>query len=142
MNWVPLISETYWVVKFSSPVSVNGRSVSRTSTAIVDSGTSLITGPAREISALASALGAKDIGGGNLGVDCSTVKSLPDVVFTLNGVQYPIPASYYILQVQGYCLLGFMPLDQPMWILGDVFMRDYYTVFDYGNKRIGMAKSI
>jgi phytepsin len=37
------------------------------------------------------------------------------------------------------CVLGFMHLSGPLWILGDVFMPQYYTVFDWGNQQLGFA---
>ena len=42
---------------------------------------------------------------------------------------------------------GFMGLDLPekfgaFWILGDVFMRTYYTIFDLGAKQVGFAKAV
>lgn len=37
------------------------------------------------------------------------------------------------------CLLGFSGGDFPFWLLGDAFLRGYYTVHDMTNDRIGFA---
>ena len=62
--WVPLKQESYWEIELGD-VQVEGVSMTNCSTAIVDSGTSLLTGPTADIAALAEALGARSfIAGG------------------------------------------------------------------------------
>ena len=36
-----------------------------------------------------------------MGISCSAINNLPDIVFTINGNEYPLPPSAYILQVRG-----------------------------------------
>ena len=61
---------------------------------------------------------------------------------TLDGTDYEIQGKDYIIESGGTCMVAMQGIDIPsgaLWILGDVFMRQYYTVFDYGNSRIGFA---
>lgn len=142
--FVPLNAETYWQVALDG-VKLGGDSVSTTKCAIVDSGTSLLAGPTAEVTAIANKLGATSVLGKEWTVDCS--KTLPDLTFTLGGNDYSLKQADLILQQSGSsCVLGLMGIDmpsgqEPLWILGDVFMRAYYVQFDWGNKRLGFAKS-
>lgn len=110
--------------------------------AIVDSGTSILTGPAEEVAKIAAALGGKEIVPGEYFVQCDY--NGPNFDFTINGNVYTLTPKDYLIPDGNLCLLGLMALDipaptGPLWILGDVFMRKYYTVFDSANERVGFA---
>ena len=46
--------------------------------------------------------------------------------------------------VKSQCLGSLMNMDlkDDMFLVGDIFMRKYYTVFDRDNDRIGLAKAV
>lgn len=79
-------------------------------------------------------------------MDCSARDTLPDVTFTLTGHNFSISAYDYILEVQGSCISSFMGMDfpepvGPLAILGDSFLRRWYSIYDMGNHAVGLAKA-
>ncbi|XP_023562439.1 napsin-A isoform X3 [Octodon degus] len=122
--------------------------------AVVDTGTSLITGPSEEIRALNRAIGGLPWLAGTHFIRCSKIPTLPPVSFLLGGVWFNLTAQDYVVQIsQGgfrLCLSGFQALDMPppagpLWILGDVFLGAYVAVFDRGSAsmgpRVGLARA-
>jgi hypothetical protein len=141
-----LSSETYWAITFGG-LDVNGQSVSSVTKAILDTGTSLLAGPTADVKALAKQLGATPnfLNPNEYTLDCSKVGSLPTIDVKIGGKTFSLSGYDYVLNVENVeCVLGITGIDVPapmgpLWILGDVFMRKYYTVFDWGNKRVGLA---
>jgi saccharopepsin len=68
------------------------------------------------------------------------------LTFTLTGYDFTITPYDYILEVQGSCISAIMGMDipkpaGPLAILGDAFLRKYYTVYDLGSDSVGIAKA-
>lgn len=152
LEWLPVTRELYWEINMSG-VSVNDTSSTTVCNggcaAIVDSGTSVITGPEEEITAINQAIGAIPFIAGEWLVRCKNIPTMPDVTFNIGNKAYTLTAEQYVLQVTQddvtQCISGFMGLDipppsGPLWILGDAFMGQYYTTFDFGNNRVGIAE--
>lgn len=138
-TFVDLVSATYWAVALDAVKLGDFLNVTATKVAIVDSGTSLLTGPHREVEAIATMMGATKIAGMYV-VDCNA--TVPSLAFTLGGVDCVLDKDDLIVaDAAGFCILGldYMDSPQPLWILGDVLMRKYYVQFDWGKKRVGFA---
>ncbi|XP_014735201.1 PREDICTED: cathepsin E-A-like [Sturnus vulgaris] len=152
IHWVPVTEKSYWQIHMNN-IKIQGRVAfcSHGCEAIVDSGTSLITGPSSQIRRLQEYIGASPSNTGEFLVDCRRLSSLPHISFTIGHHEYKLTAEQYIIKDsiddQTFCISGFQSLDIPtrtgsLWILGDVFMSAFYCIFDRGNDRVGFAKAV
>jgi len=144
--YAPLISETYWEFKLGNIKARNATYIKNVK-AIADTGTSLLAGPTSAMNKLNSDLGATVIPVVNEAIfDCSKIASLPDVTINVGGHDFVLTPQQYVLNESGECLSGFLGIDLPsqigpLVILGDVFIRQYYTLFDFENSRVGFASA-
>ena len=165
LEYVPLRTESYWELALDKIAIVGGGGAEQDTglcnaneggcKVAIDSGTSMITGPRESVSSLWRSIGVRR--------DCTNVKKLPSVVFYVSGggpaprksTKLVLDPADYLLQAVDWedgaapsvhCQLAIMPLDVPrprgpIWVLGDAFLRSYYTVYDRGNSRVGFAKA-
>jgi hypothetical protein len=135
-----VIQQGYWSLNLTA-ITKGGEKIPGVAgyKAVIDSGTSVIVGP--------NALVDPIIAGITVNEDCSGVDALPDVTFTIDTTDYVMKPKDYVLSITDEgtteCVLGIMGQDFPAgfdyFILGDSFIRKYYSYFDKNNNRVGFA---
>ena len=63
---------------------------------------------------------------------------------SLNGFYFSLSGEDYIKETPYYCYLRIQSFDlgfhnQDTWLIGDPFLRKYYTIYDIKEERIGIA---
>ncbi|PAV92366.1 hypothetical protein WR25_09837 [Diploscapter pachys] len=126
VNYVPLSAETYWQFKIQA-FSIGTYSESKSEDVMSDTGTVWIRTPNDVINNIVKQTGAKfDWINEMYTVNCSTMYNQPDLIWTINNVQYKVPSVEYILDLglgKGKCALTL------------------YGLNNGGNQQIGFAKA-
>jgi len=159
---IPLRRKAYWEVDLDAITFGDATAELDNTGVILDTGTSLIALPSTLAELLNKEMGAKKGYNGQYTVECEKRDSLPDMSFTLSGHNFTITPYDYILEVQGSCISSFMGMVRhpgsvlcttltnfmkqdfpepvgPLAILGDAFLRKWYSIYDLGKGTVGLA---
>mmetsp|Transcript_484 Transcript_484/g.1571 ORF Transcript_484/g.1571 Transcript_484/m.1571 type:complete len:419 (+) Transcript_484:112-1368(+) len=138
MVWHPVSRDTgYWQGQIQD-ITINNevQSLCADCQVAVDTGTSQLAGPTSVINELSRRLNVKG--------DCSNYDSMPMLGFVLGDHILNLRPEDYIDKGSEGCEVSLMPLDVPppngpLFILGDPFLRIFYTAYDRGTNKVGFA---
>ena len=144
INYHKVYGNAFWLIDLTG-VSYNGKNLidGKAGVAIMDSGTSYITGQKNVIDSIIAQIGVKY--GQNIA--CTKVSSLGTLEFKFDNITYNLGPEYYVVKIKQFgktvCTPAFQyqPLGalKNSLIFGDVFLQAYYSVWDLGNMRVGLA---
>nr|APC92571.1 digestive cathepsin D CatD1 [Dysdercus peruvianus] len=143
-KYIPVNSEHtgFWSVAMNR-VNFGSAVIAGLGHAIFDTGTSLIItsySVANKIAIQINAIISQDI----MFVECSRMKDVPSLVFSIHGTDYFLTADELLfMEMDGLCVLGLgasSQLQDNEWLLGDVFLSRFYSVHDYQNRRIALIR--
>jgi len=137
-------SDAYWMVKLGTMKVGNTVVQTNGARGIADSGTSLLVGPPDIIGSILPHV--------KVNSDCSNydeLKNLEMNMETTEGktVTYTLTPDDYVMKRDGECKTGIaimniqLDMDHPVVILGDTFMRKFYSVFDHKHNTVGFAEA-
>lgn len=157
IHWVSLIgNESHWVnaitgMKWGPGMEDQGTQehVFNSVKALTDSGSSCIIGPAQYLDVIYNGILGKtsvnvaDANWRHL-FFCSDIPSLPSFYLNLGGYWFVVEPEEYVVEVGStatgqsvcaMCITSYINFNE--WILGAAFMRGWYNIHDYTNKRFG-----
>lgn len=152
ITWIPLVPglQDYWLIEIED-ILLDGESTGFCFSgcrAAIDTGTTLLAAPSEDLFELMERMSS----------ECTDLNQYPVLGFRIQGKVFEIYPEDYIITQSGEnyddpgmhspgfseCTLAIMAIDVPepngpLWVLGDVFLSSFYSVFDRDNLRVGLA---
>ncbi|KAK9872454.1 hypothetical protein WA026_017923 [Henosepilachna vigintioctopunctata] len=154
--YLPAGGTSYWQFKMDKVVMVfNPKKTEeycqKGCNAIIDSSSSIITGPTKAINQINANIEAREIVLQNekrFVVDCDTVNGLPKMEFHFQNKVFTFSGPKYIIKVSNktvvLCMSAFQYGESTekdeTWTLGATFLAEVYTIYDVARKRIGLVR--
>lgn len=139
-----VISQTYWVVRLTK-LKIGGTNIgTKVGGAILDTGTSLLVGPEEDTKSILKYISKAHNCYTDQGITickCKSKEGFPEIIFELDQKQFVIMPEEYLMKIGDDCIVLIQGMNLNFWILGDVFLRSYYTYYDMENLKIGIARS-
>ncbi|KAJ1980688.1 hypothetical protein H4R34_002366 [Dimargaris verticillata] len=143
--YVPVTRPVFWEVDVED-VYVSGHSLGIAGAAMIDTGTTLLVVPPSVADAIHARfpMAWKDEEQANWIVKCQLADMDDSLELQLAGHRFTVPFQdmiYVPLEDDPeYCYSAITEGDaDSLWILGDTFIKNYYTVFDYDRSAVGFA---
>ncbi|KAI8599473.1 aspartic peptidase domain-containing protein [Dissophora ornata] len=144
LTYIPVTKQGYWQVAIGD-ISVGGKSLGQSSEGVIDTGTTLIIVSDAAAQAIHNGIqGSKNDPQKGWLVPCSLASSTDNISFTMSGTPFNVAmadlAYEDIGDGSGLCFSGVQGGRNDLWILGDVFIKNNYCVFEQSSSpRIGIA---
>ncbi|XP_057583123.1 pepsin F-like [Hippopotamus amphibius kiboko] len=145
---IPVTRTLYWQIAVNN-ITVNGKFVGcyRGCQAILDTGTAFLACPTRSVTTIQKLINATPFSE-EYWVPCSNITNLPAIIFNINGTDYPVPAEAYIWKCPHSTGISWFQGGTETWnvletwVLGEAFLRLYFSLYDRGNNRVGLASAV
>jgi cathepsin D len=145
-TYIPVTQQGYWQIQYDA-LNVAGQQAVGTTACIIDSGTTLVIGDTDNVKAFYAQIPAAkedpSVGEGFYTFPCST--TLPEVSFTFGGQDFPFTSTLNfgpVSEGSSDCVGGVIAdssIGNQFWVVGDTFMQNVYTAFDFGQSQVGFA---
>jgi cathepsin D len=153
LNYHNVIDDKYWQITLDAILidDIDTKLCEGDCKAILDTGTTLINGSAKDLWMLIDLLQIKK--------DCGNYLYLPTIGFVIGGVKYELKPEDYVLAKRDKivgdsekeefkmveCVGGFSAMNLPApvgpsWVFGSIFLSKLFSVFDRDRMRVGFGK--